>query len=52
MTGFSTLKHIVAVAATVILTGCIGMQPTPNFARSGDVVSISLGGFKRNVGGR
>jgi hypothetical protein len=33
----------------MILTGCIGLQTTPNFAQNGDVLSYPLGGLKRNA---
>ena len=33
------------------LVGCINFQTTPGYARSGDLVSIGLGGIKRNTDG-
>lgn len=46
------LKRFVAIAMIAVLSGCISLQPTPDFARNGDVISFSLGGIKRNVDGQ
>lgn len=48
----ATMKASAAGALLAILTGCIGVQTLPDFARSGDVVNVVLGGVNGNIGGQ
>ena len=49
---YAAIKSIITIALLIFLSGCIGLQPVPRVARAGDVVSITLGGFKRNLEGQ
>jgi len=46
-----TLLPILILPA-LLVSGCISLAPTPNYARAGDVVNIGLGGIKRNAAGQ
>jgi hypothetical protein len=39
-----------SLMAAIVLSGCIGAAPTPDFAQPGGIVNVNLGGIKRNTG--
>ena len=46
----SIAKQILLIAlALAVLSGCISTKPIPSYARSGDFVTLNLGGIKRNT---
>lgn len=47
------VKIIAALSASaaLLLAGCVQMAPVPNYARSGDLLVVGLGGIQRNAGG-
>ena len=42
-------RFLVASLALAMVSGCISTRPIPGYARSGDLVSVNLGGIKRNT---
>jgi hypothetical protein len=49
MTRFHQIVAVLLAITMLMLSGCISLVPTPNYARAGDVVNIGLGGLKRNA---
>ena len=46
------LRAGLLAAVLLLMTGCIGLKPLAEYARSGDTIHVNLGGLKRNAQGQ